>query len=89
MINVLVIAVLGGMRHPLGSFLGAALFVLLQNFAIDFVSRDRFNLVIGSGFLVLILVSPDGLLGLWERLRVLARPDTRHRAMPGGSSQKT
>jgi branched-chain amino acid transport system permease protein len=86
MINVLVIAVLGGLRHPLGSFLGAALFVLLQNFAIDFISRDRFNLVIGSVFLLLILVSPDGLLGLWERLRVLARPDTRHRARPGGHS---
>jgi branched-chain amino acid transport system permease protein len=89
MINVLVIAVLGGMRHPVGSFLGAALFVLLQNFAIDFVSRDRFNLVIGSVFLLLILVSPDGLLGLWARLRVLARPDTLHRASPGSAFHKT
>lgn len=89
MINVLVIAVLGGMRHPVGAFLGAALFVLLQNFAIDFVSRDRFNLVIGGVFLALIAFSPDGLLGLWERLRVLARPDMRTRGMPGGATHKT
>lgn len=86
MINVLVIAVLGGMRRPVGAFLGAALFVLLQNFAIDLVSRDRFNLAIGTVFLVLVFVSPDGLLGLWERLRVLARPDMRTRASPGGNT---
>ena len=61
LINVLVIAVLGGMRHPIGAFLGAALFVLLQNFAIDFVSRERFNLVIGLVFLAVILFSPDAL----------------------------
>lgn len=87
LINVLVIAVLGGLRHPIGAFLGAALFVLLQNFAIDFVSRDRFNLVIGGVFLFVILVSPDGLLGLWERLRVLARPDTQRQPTPGGISR--
>jgi branched-chain amino acid transport system permease protein len=75
LINVLVVAVLGGLRHPIGSFLGAALFVLLQNFAIDFVSRERFNLVIGIVFLFVIFVSSDGLLGLWNRLRVFARPD--------------
>lgn len=88
LINVLVIAVLGGLRRPVGAFLGAALFVLLQNFAIDFVSRDRFNLAIGTVFLLLVLVSPDGLLGLWERLRVLARPDMRTRGMPGGATPK-
>jgi branched-chain amino acid transport system permease protein len=66
---------LGGLRHPIGPFLGAALFVLLQNFAIDFVSRERFNLVIGIVFLFVIFVSSDGLLGLWNRLRVFARPD--------------
>jgi branched-chain amino acid transport system permease protein len=86
MINVLVIAVLGGLRQPVGAFLGAALFVLLQNFAIDLVSRDRFNLAIGTVFLVLVFVSPDGLLGLWERLRVLARPDMRTGGRPGGAT---
>jgi len=54
LINVLVIAVLGGLRHPIGPFLGALLFVLLQNFAIAFFSRDRFNLVIGAVFLAVI-----------------------------------
>ena len=84
LINLLVIAVLGGMRSPLGSFLGAALFVLLQNFAIDFVSRERFNLVIGAVFLAVILFSPHGLLGLWERLRAFVRPDAQPNTQTSG-----
>lgn len=69
MINILIIAVLGGMKHPIGAFIGAVVFVLLQNFAIDLVDRERFNLVIGGVFLAIVLFSPDGLLGLWQHLR--------------------
>jgi branched-chain amino acid transport system permease protein len=69
MISILVIAVLGGMRHPIGAFLGAIVYVLLQNFAIDLFVRERFNLVIGGVFLAIVLFSPDGLLGLWAMLR--------------------
>jgi branched-chain amino acid transport system permease protein len=69
LINILVIAVLGGMRHPIGAFLGAIIFVLLQTFAIDLIDRERFNLVIGGVFLAVVLFSPDGLLGLWTRIR--------------------
>ncbi len=69
LINILVIAVLGGMRHPIGPFIGAVIFVLLQNFAISIVSAERFNLLIGSVFLVIVLFSPDGVLGWWEQLK--------------------
>jgi branched-chain amino acid transport system permease protein len=69
LINILVIAVLGGMRHPIGSFIGAVIFVLLQNFAISIVSAERFNLLIGSIFLIIVLFSPDGILGWWEQLK--------------------
>ncbi len=69
MISILVIAVLGGMKHPSGAFIGAIVYVLVQNFAIDLIARERFNLVIGGVFLATVLFSPDGLLGLWERLR--------------------
>jgi branched-chain amino acid transport system permease protein len=69
LINILVIAVLGGVRHPIGPFIGAVVFVLLQNFAIDLVDRERFNMLIGTIFLAIVLFSPDGLLGLWQRLR--------------------
>ena len=69
MISILIIAVLGGMKHPIGAFVGAIVYVLLQNFAIDLFVRERFNLVIGAGFLAIVLFSPDGLLGLWAKLR--------------------
>ncbi len=75
LINVLVIAVLGGMRHPIGAFIGAVVFVLLQTFAIDLIDRERFNLLIGGVFLAIVLFSPDGLLGLWAKLRTRFGPD--------------
>jgi branched-chain amino acid transport system permease protein len=92
MINILIVAVLGGMRHPAGAFVGALLFVLLQNFAIDLVDRERFNLVIGGVFLLVLMVSPDGLLGVWRRLRGSARPAVQAplpHAAPTGITTKT
>jgi branched-chain amino acid transport system permease protein len=78
LIDILVIAVVGGLRHPAGPFLGALFFVLLDNFAIDLVGAERFNTVIGLTFLAIVLFSPDGLLGLWEKLR---------RALPANGGQ--
>src|SRR3546814_3183776 len=66
-IDILVIAVVGGLRHPIGPFVGAIAFVLLENFAIALIDRERFNTVIGLAFLLVVLFSPDGLLGLWNR----------------------
>jgi branched-chain amino acid transport system permease protein len=89
LINILVIAVLGGMRHPIGAFLGAIVFVLLQNFAIDVFDRERFNLVIGGMFLAIVLFSPDGLLGLWARLRArLEGGDAQSRISTRGASRR-
>jgi branched-chain amino acid transport system permease protein len=73
-IDVLVIAVVGGIRHPIGPFLGALIYVVLRTFAIDMLeavglSGERFNLLIGLGFLLIVFFSPDGVLGLWARWR--------------------
>jgi branched-chain amino acid transport system permease protein len=68
-LGVLVAAVLGGMSRPIGPFLGALAYILLENFAIDLIDPERFNTVIGLAFLLIVLFSPDGLLGLWARLR--------------------
>jgi branched-chain amino acid transport system permease protein len=86
LINILIIAVLGGMRHPIGPFIGAVVFVLMQNFAVDLVDRERFNLLIGAVFLLIVLFSPDGLLGWWAFLR--ARLDNASRARGAGASRK-
>ena len=71
-IDILVIAVIGGMRHPIGPFIGAFIYVLLKTFALDALvsvglSGERFQLLIGVGFLVIVFWSPDGILGLWEK----------------------
>lgn len=68
-INVLVIAVIGGLKHPIGPFLGAVVVVLMQTFAIDLVGADRFNTLIGLVFLAIVFISPDGILGLWGQLK--------------------
>ncbi|HAE03184.1 MAG TPA: branched-chain amino acid ABC transporter permease, partial [Rhodospirillaceae bacterium] len=84
-IDILVIAVVGGMRHPIGPFLGAIAFVLLENFAIDLIDRERFNTVIGVAFLLIVLFSPDGLLGLWNRTREKIRFGRKVRPGYGGT----
>ncbi|MGL5115341.1 MAG: branched-chain amino acid ABC transporter permease [Beijerinckiaceae bacterium] len=76
-IDVLVVAVVGGLRRPLGPFIGAFIYVMLQVFAPDFLSAfgfstERFKLIIGLGFLAVVLFSPDGVLGLWDRWRARA-----------------
>ena len=77
LIDVLVIAVIGGLRHPIGPFIGAVLFVLIETFAIDLIDRERFNTLIGLVFLVIVFLSPDGVLGLIDRARKAARKNKR------------
>jgi branched-chain amino acid transport system permease protein len=67
-IGILVIAVIGGLRHPIGPFIGAALYVVVKTFAIDVVGADRFNTLVGLVFLAIVFASPDGIFGLWRRL---------------------
>jgi branched-chain amino acid transport system permease protein len=67
-IDVLLIAVIGGMFRLEGAWIGALVFVLINNYAQDVsLVGDRFHTLIGVIFLVIVLVSPDGLVGLWER----------------------
>jgi len=77
-IDLLVIAVVGGLGHPIGAFIGAIIFVILRTFALDAlvaVGLDgrRFQTIIGLGFLVIVLFSPDGVIGLWRRWSVRTR----------------
>ena len=87
-IDILVIAVVGGMRHPIGPFAGAILFVLLQNFAIDLIDRERFNTVIGLVFFLVVLFSPDGLLGIWSKLRSRFQQSRQSRFHSRGSNDE-
>jgi branched-chain amino acid transport system permease protein len=77
-INILVIAVVGGLSHPIGPFIGAFIYVILRTFTLDAlvaVGLDgrRFQTLIGLGFLIIVLFSPDGVVGIWRRLSERAR----------------
>jgi branched-chain amino acid transport system permease protein len=86
-VDILVIAVVGGLRRPIGPFIGALIYVLLRAFSPDVLmafglSGERFKLLIGMGFLVIVFFSPDGVLGLWEKFR--ARQAERRDPLRGG-----
>lgn len=70
-VNVLIMAVIGGLGHPVGAFLGSLIFTVFDTFAATIYDRDRFNTLIGLVFLVIVLASPDGVLGVGARLRRL------------------
>ena len=67
-IDLLVIAVVGGLYRLEGAWVGALFFVIINNYSqrIGFIG-PRFHTLIGAIFLVIVLVSPGGLVGLWER----------------------
>lgn len=73
-IDVLIIAVIGGLRHPIGPFIGAFIYVILKTFSVDILvsmglAGERFQLLIGLGFLIIVFFSPDGVLGFWDKYR--------------------
>jgi branched-chain amino acid transport system permease protein len=91
-IDILIIAVAGGLSRPIGPFIGALIYVLLRTFALDVLEAvgldgKRFQLLIGVGFLLMVLFSPDGVLGLWARWRQrLMKPNGDLRVRDGGFS---
>jgi branched-chain amino acid transport system permease protein len=74
-INILIIAVVGGLYRLEGAWVGGLVYALLDNYSRDWTPEignvlgpDRFNTIIGVVFLIIVLLSPGGLVGLWERV---------------------
>ena len=72
-IDVLIIAVIGGLYRLEGAWVGAFAFALLDNYSREWtpsignvLGPERFNTLLGIIFLIIVLVSPGGLVGLWE-----------------------
>lgn len=96
-IDVLVIAVIGGLYRLEGAWVGAIFFALLDNYSREYtpdvgdvLGPERFNTLIGIVFLVIVLVSPGGLVGLWDKARERIGPSSggrRSRAGPAGGDQ--
>jgi branched-chain amino acid transport system permease protein len=75
-IELLVMCVIGGLARIEGAWLGAFAFIVINNYVRDVelpVVGGSFNTIIGLIFLAIVILSPDGLMGLWDRLwRTLA-----------------
>jgi branched-chain amino acid transport system permease protein len=69
-IDVLVVAVIGGLYRLEGAWIGAFAVTLLTNFANDYTAR--FNTLIGLIFIVILLLSPGGIAGIAEGAAGLA-----------------
>ncbi|MBR0641968.1 branched-chain amino acid ABC transporter permease [Plastoroseomonas hellenica] len=76
-VNILIMSVIGGLGHPIGAFIGSLIFTVLDTFAATIYDRDRFNTLIGLAFLAIVLVSPDGAIGVGARLRRLLTAQPR------------
>lgn len=89
-INILIIAVIGGLSRLEGAWVGALVFVILNNYAqnISFIS-SRFETLIGVIFLVIVIVSPDGLMGLWGRAGELLSRSRKQRTTSGGEGKES
>ena len=74
-IAVLIIAVIGGLSRLEGAWIGALAYVLIDYYSRQYtptlglwLNPGRFATIIGLVFLLIVLVSPDGLIGIWGTL---------------------
>lgn len=88
-INALVIAVIGGLARIEGAWVGAFAFYAISNViqnqwpsGIPGIDGTFFT-IIGLIFLVIVVVSPDGLMGVWARYGSLER--LRRRRAPAAA----
>ena len=65
-IDVLAAAVIGGLYRLEGAWVGAFVFVVLDTYTRGI--SDRFQTYIGLVFLAIVVVSPDGVMGMWRTL---------------------
>jgi branched-chain amino acid transport system permease protein len=72
---LLIIAVIGGINRLEGAWVGAFLFVWVNNYVRDVpgfnqigLTEARFNTIVGLIFLIIVLLSPDGVIGIGQRI---------------------
>jgi len=92
-IDILIIAVIGGLYRLEGAWIGALAYALIDNYSREWVPEvgsvlgpARFNTLIGIVFLVIVLLSPGGIVGIWDGARERLR--RRSPSIRGGASVK-
>ncbi|HET8742014.1 MAG TPA: branched-chain amino acid ABC transporter permease [Gaiella sp.] len=94
-LQLLVIAVIGGLARIEGAWLGAFAYIWISNEVTNRIPEGglwlvggSFNTVIGLVFLGIVIASPDGLMGLWDRIwnGLRGRGGTGEPAVAAGSA---
>ncbi len=83
-IDVLTIAVIGGLGRLEGAWIGALLFTVVETYSPTYT--DRFETIIGLVFLAVVLASPGGIAGILGTLDRLALRLIGRAEPPAGSS---
>jgi branched-chain amino acid transport system permease protein len=91
-INLLVMAIIGGLVRIEGAWLGAFMYFVIDNYVRDVsipglslggtLFGGTFNTLIGVIFLAIVVLSPNGLMGIWERLFQAGTLDRWRRTPP-------
>lgn len=76
-LDVLVVAVIGGIGSLGGAFVGALLFSLLDSFAQDLT--DRYMTLTGVIFIAILYFAPAGLAGVWKQISEAVRLRLKNR----------
>lgn len=94
---LLIIAVIGGISYFEGAWLGAFVYMIVFTYLREIplldqigITAARFNTVIGAVVLLIMVLSPEGLVGVIERLRQgRSRLAERRRTRLGSSRSKS
>jgi branched-chain amino acid transport system permease protein len=93
-INLLVMAVIGGLVRIEGAWIGAFVFILMDTYITSnthipllgfggTLFGGSFNTIVGIIFLAIVLVSPDGLMGIWGRFLQMDKLSRWKQRAPG------
>ena len=95
-IDVLIVAVIGGLYRLEGAWVGALTYALIDNYSREWVPEvgnvlgpARFNTLIGVLFLIIVLASPGGLIGIWDQLKTKIKTPRRQAPAPTPVPQTT
>ncbi|MGI9665848.1 MAG: branched-chain amino acid ABC transporter permease [Acidimicrobiia bacterium] len=80
-LDLLIVAVIGGIAHLEGAWIGAFVFVIANNYMRNLpfvdaigITEARFNTIIGIVMLLILVLSPDGIMGIAGKGRDVLRP---------------
>jgi branched-chain amino acid transport system permease protein len=68
-VNALAMPIIGGMAHWIGPVIGALLLATVQQVVTVTISSELNVLVVGVLLVVFVVAAPEGIIGLWAKLR--------------------